>query len=40
MAKISLKTSSRIIPMVYAYSTPQIEDHNGWTKIGYCCTTY
>lgn len=35
MAKISLKTSSRIIPMVYAYSTPQIKEHNGWTKIGY-----
>lgn len=25
----------RIIPMIYAYNTPEIASHNGWTKIGY-----
>jgi len=24
-----------IVPMVYAYTTPEIARHNGWTKIGY-----
>ncbi len=35
MAKISIKTSEGICPMIYAYSTPQIADNNGWVKIGY-----
>ena len=25
----------RIIPMIYAYTTPGISYHEGWTKIGY-----
>ena len=35
MTGITLKTVRKAFPMIYAYSTPQIEDHNGWTKIGY-----
>ena len=30
-----IKTTERIIPMCYAYSTPEIARHNGWVKIGY-----
>lgn len=35
MAKITIKTTQKVIPMIYAYSTPEIERHNGWVKIGY-----
>lgn len=35
MRKIDVKTSSRIIPMIYAYSTPDVPRHDGWVKIGY-----
>lgn len=36
MAKsLNIKTTQKIIPMCYAYTTPQIRDHDGWTKIGY-----
>lgn len=35
MAKINIKTSESISPMIYAYSTPEIASHNGWVKIGY-----
>lgn len=36
MAKsIKLNTAKPAFPMIYAYSTPQIAEHNGWTKIGY-----
>lgn len=31
----NIKSYSRIIPMVYAYNTPGIPYHEGWTKIGY-----
>lgn len=30
-----IKTTEHIIPMCYAYSTPEIVRHNGWVKIGY-----
>lgn len=30
-----IKTAQRIIPMCYAYSTPEIARHKGWVKIGY-----
>lgn len=33
--EIKLQTTKRVFPMVYSYSTPQISDHEGWTKIGY-----
>lgn len=35
MAKINIKTSESISPMIYAYSTPEIASHDGWVKIGY-----
>lgn len=31
----NFKTSEKIVPMCYAYSTPEIARHNGWVKIGY-----
>lgn len=31
----SVRTSQTVIPMVYAYTTPEIARHDGWTKIGY-----
>ena len=30
-----IKTTEKIVPMIYAYTTPEIVRHNGWTKIGY-----
>lgn len=33
--KISLNTKTVINPMIYAYTTPEIKRHDGWTKIGY-----
>ncbi len=35
MAKINIKTSESISPMMYAYSTPEVASHDGWVKIGY-----
>ncbi len=35
MANINVKTASKVIPMCYAYSTPEIKRHDGWVKIGY-----
>lgn len=30
-----IKTGKPVIPMIYAYTTPGITYHEGWTKIGY-----
>lgn len=35
MAAVNIKPMGQIVPMIYAYTTPEIERHNGWTKIGY-----
>ncbi len=38
MAKINnieVKTSRNVVPKIYAYTTPEIARHDGWTKIGY-----
>lgn len=35
MAQITLNTANHVVPMIYAYTTPEIARHNGWTKIGY-----
>ena len=35
MRAIKLKTSEAVTPMIYAYTTPGIVYHDGWTKIGY-----
>lgn len=32
---IRINTTKQVIPMIYAYSTPEIARHNGWLKIGY-----
>ena len=34
MAGITLHTARQVVPMIYAYTTPEIARHNGWTKIG------
>ncbi len=35
MKKLNIKTRSAVVPMCYAYTTPEIKRHDGWTKIGY-----
>ena len=35
MKKITLETSKPVVPMIYAYTTPEVKRHDGWTKIGY-----
>lgn len=35
MAKIKIQTSAKVAPMIYAYTTPGVVYHDGWTKIGY-----
>lgn len=35
MKAIKLQSSRPVIPTIYAYTTPEIARHNGWTKIGY-----
>lgn len=35
MAVPKIRTGKRIIPMIYAYTTPNDISHKGWTKIGY-----
>lgn len=29
-----IKTTKEIVPIIYAFTTPEIKKHNGWTKIG------
>lgn len=33
--QINISPFAHIVPKVYAYTTPEIARHNGWTKIGY-----
>lgn len=35
MREIKLNTTEKVVPMIYAYITPEIRRHDGWTKIGY-----
>ena len=35
MAKLKIKTTSKVVPQCYAYTTPGIPSHDGWTKIGF-----
>ena len=30
-----IKSSRPALPQIYAYTTPEIKRHDGWTKIGY-----
>ena len=29
-----IRTTKEVIPVIYAYTTPEIKRHDGWTKIG------
>lgn len=35
MAGVQVKSYESVVPMVYAYTTPGVPAHDGWTKIGY-----
>lgn len=35
MDRPDLSTTKNVVPMIYAYTTPEIKRHDGWTKIGY-----
>ena len=35
MAAISIKTTTKVTPQCYAYTTPGVPKHDGWTKIGF-----
>lgn len=35
MQKPNINTAKNVTPMIYAYTTPEVARHNGWTKIGY-----
>ncbi|MBQ3570548.1 MAG: DEAD/DEAH box helicase family protein [Methanocorpusculum sp.] len=35
MSAVKIKTSRPAFPQIYAYTTPEIPRHKGWTKIGY-----
>lgn len=35
MAAIQIKTTSKVVPQCYAYTTPGVPAHDGWTKIGF-----
>ena len=35
MERPNIATIRGVTPMIYAYTTPEIVRHNGWTKIGY-----
>ena len=35
MRGISIQTTKPVIPQIYCYTTPEIQRHDGWSKIGY-----
>ena len=35
MENAKIQSFSRVVPMIYAYNTPGVTYHEGWTKIGY-----
>jgi len=35
MRRPEIKSTKPVKPMIYAYTTPEIKRHDGWTKIGY-----
>ncbi len=35
MAAINIKTATKVVPQCYAYTTPGVPAHDGWTKIGF-----
>lgn len=32
---VAIKSFKRVVPMIYAYTTPGVSYHEGWTKVGY-----
>ncbi|MEY8336910.1 DEAD/DEAH box helicase family protein [Lachnospiraceae bacterium 62-35] len=34
-AAVKIQSFTRVVPMIYAYNTPGVIYHDGWTKIGY-----
>ena len=35
MSMPQIQTTKKVVPMCYAYTTPGVIYHDGWTKIGY-----
>ena len=35
MNAISIRSTKKVEPKCYAYTTPEVQRHEGWTKIGY-----
>ena len=35
MAAIRIQTTTKVVPQCYAYTTPGVPAHDGWTKIGF-----
>lgn len=35
MAAINIQTTAKVVPQCYAYTTPGVPSHDGWTKIGF-----
>lgn len=35
MAAINIKTATKVTPQCYAYTTPGVPAHDGWTKLGF-----
>ncbi|MGF0055016.1 DEAD/DEAH box helicase family protein [Peptoniphilaceae bacterium SGI.097] len=35
MAAINIRTTAKVTPQCYAYTTPGVPKHEGWTKIGF-----
>ena len=35
MTTVCIKTTSKVTPQCYAYTTPGVPSHDGWTKLGY-----
>ena len=33
--KITIQTTKKVVPVIYCYTTPEIDRHDGWVKIGY-----
>lgn len=33
--EINIQTTKKVVPKIYAYTTPEIKRHDGWLKIGY-----
>lgn len=35
MTEAKISTTKEVIPVCYAYTTPELRKHDGWTKIGF-----